>query len=165
MDVDQSLGLGEGDSALDFQENASGTKTATRMRYEAEIRVIRAQIGGLEDIRTKLGLSRRKMCQLLMVDPSAWTRWCRDEGKVPPHVFRALEWFMALNQKAYTDPAISSYLRRRFDAGTSQNDESVRRLTEECERLSHQVRMQSRVAGFMMAAIAALAASLAFVVI
>jgi hypothetical protein len=39
------------------------------------------------------------MCQLLLVDPSSWTRWTK-EGQAPPHIFRALEWYMLLTKEA-----------------------------------------------------------------
>ncbi len=75
------------------------TKSSQRMRYEAEIRLFRSTFGSLEDVRLRLGLSQRKICQLLLVDPSAWTRWGRDESKVPPHIYRALEWYISLAEK------------------------------------------------------------------
>ena len=74
-------------------------KTPLRMRYDAELRLIRARVGNLEDIRGKLGLSRRKICQLLLVDPSAWTRWTAAGGDAPPHIYRALEWYLLLSEK------------------------------------------------------------------
>lgn len=74
-------------------------KTPLRLRYEAEVRVLQAQLGSIEDIRHQLGLTQRKMCQLLMVDPSTWTRWLKDEGKVPPHIYRALQWYLQLIEK------------------------------------------------------------------
>lgn len=70
----------------------NGAKTALRMRYMAEVEVIKRDLGGLEDIRERLQLSRRKMCQKLLVDPSAWTRWTRDEDKVPPHIWKMLSY-------------------------------------------------------------------------
>lgn len=79
-------------------EKLRRVRTANRIKYEAEVDVIRRQIGDLEDIRSKLGLSRRKMCQLLMVDPSAWTRWMKEGA--PPYVYRALEWYMLLSKEA-----------------------------------------------------------------
>lgn len=95
--------------AVDLEIDASPTfapaspthrkKSANRLRYDAEIRVIRARVGNLEEIREKLGLSRRKMCQLLLVDPSAWTRWTSPGGEAPPHIYRALEWYMLLTEK------------------------------------------------------------------
>ncbi len=75
------------------------SKTSLRLRYESEARVILRQIGGLEGVRKCLGLSQRKMAQLLLVDPSAWSRWVRDESKTPPHVIRALQWYLQLEQK------------------------------------------------------------------
>jgi hypothetical protein len=75
------------------------TKTSLRMRYEAEARVWLEGRGGLEGIRGLLGLSQRKMCQLLLVDPSAWTRWMKNPHMVPPHVVRSLQWYWELQQK------------------------------------------------------------------
>ena len=77
-------------------------RSVFRLKYESEVDVIRRQIGSLEDIRQKLGLSRRKMCQLLMVDPSAWSRWTSGKGEdsAPPHIYRALEWYLLLTKEA-----------------------------------------------------------------
>jgi len=75
------------------------SKTSNRMFYEAQVAVIQKQLGNLEKIRGTLGLSQRKMCQLLMVDPSAWTRWNRSEEEAPPHIWRALQWYMTLQEK------------------------------------------------------------------
>jgi transcriptional regulator with XRE-family HTH domain len=74
------------------------SKTSLRMQYEAQARVIEKQIGGLEGVRLKLGLSQRKICQLLLVDPSAWSRWMKSENP-PPHVFRALQWYLIIQEK------------------------------------------------------------------
>lgn len=74
-------------------------KSSLRLKYEAEVMVLRRKIGGLEEIRARLGLSSRKMAQLLMVDPSAWTRWVQGGDSAPPHVWRALAWYLALEEK------------------------------------------------------------------
>ncbi len=74
-------------------------KTPLRMKYEAEVRVFHQRYGGIENIRKNLGFSARKMSQLLMVDPSAWSRWVKDEAKMPPHVCRSLEWLLQLEGK------------------------------------------------------------------
>lgn len=88
---------------LEFEEPPSNRhKTALRLRYESEARVILQQIGGLEGARSRLGLSQRKICQLLLVDPSAWTRWSKVGAKIPPHVVRSLQWYLTLESK---DPA------------------------------------------------------------
>jgi transcriptional regulator with XRE-family HTH domain len=75
------------------------TKSTLRMRYEAESTVIRKKIGDLESIREQLGLSQRKIAQLLLVDPSAWTRWTRMGEDAPPHIYRSLQWYLALQDK------------------------------------------------------------------
>ena len=74
-------------------------KSSLRLKYEAEVMVLRRKMGGLEEIRARLGLSSRKMAQLLMVDPSAWTRWVQGGDSAPPHVCRALAWYLALEEK------------------------------------------------------------------
>ncbi len=74
-------------------------KTSLRLKYEAESQIILKKFGGLRGIQAKLNLSQRKICQLLLVDPSSWSRWLSDEGKTPPHILRACEWYLALNDK------------------------------------------------------------------
>ncbi|MCB0411375.1 MAG: hypothetical protein KDD22_02545 [Bdellovibrionales bacterium] len=94
-----SLEIDHEPSISPLKSDSARTKTALRLKYEAEVKVIRSQIGSIEDVREKLGLSQRKMCQLLMVDPSTWTRWLKDESKIPPHVYRALQWYLQLIDK------------------------------------------------------------------
>ncbi len=96
-------------------------KTSHRIKYEAEVEVIRRQIGDLEQIRLNLGLSRRKICQLLLVDPSAWTRWSRSHT-APPHIYRALQWYMSLLEKI---PGLSHhyFLGRDFSQMEKQIDQ------------------------------------------
>lgn len=74
-------------------------KTALRLKYEAEVRAFKTRYLSIENVRKTLGFSQRKMCQLLMVDPSAWSRWMKDESKIPPHIYRALEWLLLAEQK------------------------------------------------------------------
>ncbi len=74
-------------------------KSSLRIKYDAEVSSMIKTHGELEEIRRKLGLSKRKMAQLLMVDPSAWTRWTQKKGEAPPHIYRALEWFLLLQEK------------------------------------------------------------------
>jgi len=77
----------------------SRSKSSLRIRYEAETEVIRRKLGTLESIRGQLGISQRKMCQLLLVDPSAWSRWVREDEDAPPHIYRMLQWYLALQDK------------------------------------------------------------------
>lgn len=83
----------------DVPKNSEALKTSLRLQYEAQVEVIKKQIGDLEQVREKLGLSQRKICQLLMVDPSSWSRWVSKGDPAPPQIYRALQWYMALNEK------------------------------------------------------------------
>lgn len=89
------------ENSVEMHENTPSprARSSLRQRYEAEARVIERRIGGLEQAREMLGLSQRKMAQLLLVDPSAWTRWTQSEQGAPPHVWRALAWYLALQEK------------------------------------------------------------------
>ncbi len=147
----------------DFLEGSLKAKTPLSILYAAEIKVFKDQYGGLEDIRKKLGFSRRKMCQLLMVDPSAWTRWMRDETKVPPHVYRSLEWFLALNQKAYTQPEIAAIFTQRYRLPEkSAVDESalIKGLEERLFEMQNRIEEQRKLTGGLIAGGLALIACL-----
>lgn len=107
-------------------------RTPNRLKYEAQVAVIKRQIGDLEQIRQKLGLSRRKMCQLLLVDPSAWSRWSKEGA--PPHVYRALEWYLLLMKEA---PAHAHSYWITASGGKS-NDLDYSQLLDESRRLQAQ---------------------------
>lgn len=113
-------------------------RTPNRLKYEAQVTVIKRQIGDLEQIRQKLGLSRRKMCQLLLVDPSAWSRWSKEGA--PPHVYRALEWYLLLMNK--TPAHAHSYWITASGGRSSDLDYS--QLLEESKRLQAQSHLLSR---------------------
>lgn len=81
------------------KKNNRRATSSQKMKYTAETQVIKQKWGDIETIRIKLGLSQRKMAQLLMVDPSAWTRWIKNEEQVPPHIYRSLSWFLTLQEK------------------------------------------------------------------
>ncbi|MCB0351110.1 MAG: hypothetical protein KDD38_07990 [Bdellovibrionales bacterium] len=67
-----------------------------RAKYLLEAERIKNEIGDLEQIRLTLGLSQRRACQLLLVDPSAWTRW--NKTGAPPHIYQALKWLIELKK-------------------------------------------------------------------
>ncbi|MGE3975229.1 MAG: hypothetical protein AB7F59_11955 [Bdellovibrionales bacterium] len=89
----------EGEFRKEGLEKEVRTKSSERFIFEAEGQVSKSRIGTLEEVRFQLGLSRRKMCQLLLVDPSAWTRWNKPGANAPPHIYRALEWYLLLTEK------------------------------------------------------------------
>lgn len=83
----------------EMQKTLKKAKTSLRIHYEAEAEVIRRKLGTLEAMRGQLGLSQRRICQLLLVDPSAWTRWTKSGEDAPPHIYRMLQWYLALQDK------------------------------------------------------------------
>lgn len=74
-------------------------KSSLRLKYEVEAELLKRKLGDLEAIRSELGLTKRKICQLLLVDPSAWTRWTQGTSEPPPHIYRMLQWYLAVNDK------------------------------------------------------------------
>lgn len=91
LDFIQGSDSGPSNTAEKAREKRA--KTSLRLRYETEMAVLKRDLGSLEDIRIRLGLSRRKICQILMVDPSAWTRWTSGITEPPPHIYQALRWY------------------------------------------------------------------------
>jgi transcriptional regulator with XRE-family HTH domain len=140
-------------------------RSSSRLAYLAETRVFKAQHGGLETVRLRLGFSRRKMCQLLLVDPSAWTRWARDESKVPPHIYRALEWFLALHEKSLTQPELASIFHARHRLKAELKVEDQAQLQAEIAHLREDLQRHKWILWYLIAGIAALAVSLSFVVL
>ncbi len=163
MDID--LGIEGSPNREGGESSELKVKSSLRMRYAAETKVFTTQYGGLENIRQKLGFSRRKMCQLLLVDPSAWTRWCRDEAKVPPHIYRSLEWFLALNQKAFTQPDLAAIFttRYRVDAQGRAGNPAV--LKAEIDALRQELKRQRQVSLYLTGGLAALGFSLFYLLV
>lgn len=80
-------------------------------RYKHEVRLIREKHGDLETIRAKLNLSKRKVCELLLVDPSAWSRWTSQGGEdAPPYIYRSLQWYLSLIDKDVAWHPMNSFL-------------------------------------------------------
>lgn len=122
-----------------FEEQPQGrSKTSHRMLYDAEVEIIRQQIGDLEDIRFRLGLSARKMAQLLLVDPSAWTRWTKKITPPPPHVFRALQWYLTLQEK---NPGFTPqiFLASQWHSRKKQDEMQDGELREQVKWLNEKV--------------------------
>ncbi len=82
-----------------------------KLQYDAEVTIIKSKLGDIENIRNDLGLSQRKISQLLMVDPSAWTRWTKQITPVPAHIYRSLQWYMALIEKSPEWHPQNSFMR------------------------------------------------------
>lgn len=123
----------EFETHTDFSNHQESSKervqSSLRMKYSAEVQLITQKWGRLEDIRKTLGLSQRKICQLLLVDPSAWTRWTRNpEGdEAPPHIFRALSWYLLLLDKS---PELSPYVFLQTVARPTLPETEIRKVTD-----------------------------------
>jgi len=88
----------------------------------------------LENIRQKLGLSRRQICKLLKVDPSAWTRWMKTPQGAPAHVHQSLEWYMKLVEENPEKNA-PQLLAQKFEATNKDSEIQISRLKREVETL------------------------------
>lgn len=111
-------------------------RAASRLKYESEAQIIQKKLGDLEQIRHSLGLSRRKMAQLLLVDPSAWTRWCKNPERVPPHVYRSLQWYMALIDKNPEWHPQNSFLKSELASQTQEFAETRERVLKKIAEIS-----------------------------
>lgn len=134
-------GFEEGDLNLSVR-----SKTSLRMNYEAQVEVLKKQLGTLENIRLELGLSQRKMAQLLLVDPSSWTRWMKS-GDAPPHIWRALQWYLALKEKI---PGLTNQYFLTQSSET-QTQKALSKLREEFEaEMQNQQDLELKIADFSM---------------
>lgn len=119
---------------VDLSNSQTTTKeripSSLRMKYSAEVQLIINKWGDLEQMRKTLGLSQRKICQLLLVDPSAWTRWTRnpESNEAPPHIFRALSWYLLLLDKS---PELSPYVFLQTVARPQIPQTEIQKATEQ----------------------------------
>lgn len=104
--------------------------SSLRMKYSAEVQLIINKWGDLEQMRKTLELSQRKICQLLLVDPSAWTRWTRnpESNEAPPHIYRALSWYLLLLDKS---PELSPYVFLQTVARPQIPQTEIQKATEQ----------------------------------
>lgn len=132
----------------------SRIKSPNRRAYEAEVLFLKKQNGELEVIRERLGLSRRKICQLLLVDPSAWTRWTSPGGEAPPHIYKALDWYLAGMEK---DPEYRR-LAKRFSEWLSHEKNHEGRLSTLESMISERIKRTPtlEVAGLLLAFVSGL---------
>lgn len=107
------------------ENHRSASRLPLRERYLLEKERIQRELGDLEVIRHTLGFSQRRLCQLLLVDPSAWTRWLKSGA--PPHIYQALSWLVQL-KKVNPDAVAPSDLSQRVEALHSVINERIRSL-------------------------------------
>jgi hypothetical protein len=92
-------------------------RSRTRIFNEASAELIRKRIGGLQGFINSLQLTPRRTCELLLIDPSTWSRWKANENLVPPHSWRAMEWYLALQDKI---PGLSTQYFLTKESGVTQ---------------------------------------------
>lgn len=109
-----------------------------REQYLLEKERIKYEVGDLEQIRISLGYSQRRMCQLLLVDPSAWTRWTKTLSGAPPHVYQALRWLVEL-KKTNPDAVAPSNIAKRVDFVQASTDAQLKELKSEIATLERVV--------------------------
>lgn len=124
----------------------------THSKQKNHLEFLKKSLGDLENIRLRLGLSQRKMGELLMVDPSNWNRWVKRPETVPGSVYQSLHWYLQLRKLNITDQNVSyenfdSYKeqqKRMFAVGESLQQMHVkidelsrlkRELSEENQRI------------------------------
>jgi hypothetical protein len=103
-----------------------------RARYMLEKQQIQDEIGDLKQILETLGLSQRRACQLLLVDPSAWTRWSKMEA--PPHIYKALHWLLQL-QKLNPAAVEPQDLAARLDFVQSSTQIKIKELEKNVQQM------------------------------
>tara|TARA_B100001248_G_C27399060_1_gene468347 strand:+ start:6093 stop:6569 length:477 start_codon:yes stop_codon:yes gene_type:complete len=133
---------------LDRQDKAQTlrSKTSLRIRYEVQAERIKQEIGDLERIRQRLGLSKRKVCQLLLIDPSTWTRWTNFSGaKPPPHIYRMLQWYLILQEQhpqMHSDYWLRSYTNQTQDAEQIEQGKRILELENKIQAFEKQSKKQ-----------------------
>lgn len=113
-----------------------------RAHYLLEREKIKNEIGDLEKIRLTLGLSQRRICMLLLVDPSAWTRWNKNEA--PPHIYQALKWLLEL-RKVNPDITAPNNIESRVDLLHASTQAKIRELEDSLALLERSLALTSTV--------------------
>jgi hypothetical protein len=108
-----------------------------KSEYKSVVELIKLQIGSLEEIRQQLSLSRRQICKLLLVDPSAWTRWTRVDDDAPPHIYQALSWYMQLKQQ-FPEIHAPLHLENKFDLLRKDADLKLQKMQLQMQALQAQ---------------------------
>jgi len=108
--------------------------------------LIKSQIGDIEGVRKSLGLSQRKMCQLLLIDPSTWSRWVNGKTEPPPYVYRMLQWGLAVMEKYPETHPLSNY--EKFEQ-LKKSEELAKRIGQlEKEQKQRGSKTNDRKTGF-----------------
>ncbi|PIU01325.1 MAG: hypothetical protein COT74_02150 [Bdellovibrionales bacterium CG10_big_fil_rev_8_21_14_0_10_45_34] len=142
-----------------------GGEMQNRVEYQAEIDWIKKKHGNLEEIRAKLAMSKRQVSRLLLVDPSAWSRWVKAGDNAPPHVYRMLDWYLRLEEKdpmltkmefdlrKYTESLSQRFFDRKkleFQEEPSASFDEVSRLNREIDGLKRRTETLQKRSGILL---------------
>ena len=116
-------------------EQRPESRTSQALLYASQVEDIKLRFGDIEVMRKTLGLSRRQIAQLLMVDPSAWTRWTKRKKGAPPHIYRALEWLMTLEARGKSDERLTGVQEFRFRSELKRESQKVGEVLDELHSL------------------------------
>ena len=125
------------------EEKLLGKTLGHREKNELTASLIKKQIGDIEQIRAFMGLNKKRMCELLLIDPSTWTRWTTGKTQPPPSVYRTLQWGLAVMDKhpefhpllikqsqTLAEPANSNTLQSK-DQQQQEQQQELEKLTTE----------------------------------
>tara|TARA_Y100000780_G_scaffold232398_1_gene263490 strand:- start:13437 stop:14189 length:753 start_codon:yes stop_codon:yes gene_type:complete len=85
--------------SLKSSENSKSPKSSRKMQMDSKAKSIEKRIGHIESLRINLGMNKKELSDLLMVDPSAMNRWCKGESNAPGYIYQALEWYLMATEK------------------------------------------------------------------
>lgn len=127
------------DARTETEDLSTDSDLKLRERYLLERDRIKQQIGNLRQILEVLGVNQRRACQLLLVDPSAWTRWNKTEA--PPHIYQALKWLVMLKK---TSPSLvgSADIETRLDLVQSATQSKLKELERNVSSLERALSYQ-----------------------
>jgi hypothetical protein len=126
----------------DEKQNNDKKSLSARDKNELTADLIKKQIGDIEQVRALMGLNKRRMCELLLIDPSTWTRWTTGKTPPPTWVYRTLQWGLAVMDK---HPEFHPLMAKQgvFDTQTSKpitNEKEVFKLIKEVQDIKRDLK-------------------------
>lgn len=105
-------------------------------KQRLHLEFLKKSIGPLEHLRHRLGLSQRKMSELLLADPTSWSRWIKKPDSMPSTIYQSLFWYLQLRKLNVAD---SSVAYEKFSSLGRLNIESAK-IKRTVDSLDHEVR-------------------------
>lgn len=127
------------------EKEDNGKKSlSARDRNEITASMIKKQIGDIEQVRALMGLNKRKMCELLLIDPSTWTRWTTGKTNPPTWVYRTLQWGLAVMDK---HPEFHPLIKNQGVSELNRsNPKELKKLVNEIDDIKKDLQKWTRIA-------------------